>query len=135
MHKKLSFLLLAICIGLSLQTFATDADTTQVTSLADTAQAFNVKAATQQWLSTLNGAAREKSDSYFEGGYVLQVVNLLYSLLVAFVFLKLGLGKQIKRVATKVKNVNLQNLIYIVFYFMLSWALSFPLSVYTDYFR
>lgn len=129
--------MLSICIGLSLQTFAIDADTAQVTSLADTAKAttFNVQAATQQWLSTLNGAAREKSDSYFEGGYVLQVANLLYSLLVAFVFLKLGLGKQIKRVATKVKNVNLQNLIYILFYFLLSWVLSFPLSVYADYFR
>ncbi len=137
MHKKLSFILLAICIGLSLQTFAIDADTTQITSLTDTtrAVAFNVQEATQQWLSTLNGAAREKSDSYFEGGYVLQVVNVLYSLLVAFAFLKLGLGKQIKRVATKVKNVNLQNLIYVVFYFLLSWALSFPLSVYTEYFR
>jgi len=134
MYKKISFLLLAICIGLSLQTFATDADTAQITSLTDTT-AFNVQEATQQWLNTLNGAAREKSDSYFEGGYVLQVVNVLYSLLVAFVFLKLGLGKQIKRLATKVNNVNLQNLIYVVFYFLLSWALSFPLSVYTEYLR
>ena len=138
--KKLSLLLLIICIGLSLQTFAAPVDSIQATdsltaTATQTTTVFNVDSATHQWLSTLNGAAREKSDSYFEGGYVLQVVNLFYGLLVALVFLKLGLGKQMKRIAGKVQNVNLQNLIYVTLYFLLAWVLSFPLSVYVDYFR
>ncbi len=141
--KKLPFLLLTFAMVLSLCTFGTTGDSTESTALSlaavsdstPAAMAFNVDSATAQYLNTLNGEARQKSDSYFEGGYALQVVNLFYGLLVALVFLKLGLGKQIKRVATKVSNANLQNLIYVVLYLLLSWALSFPLSVYTDYIR
>ena len=96
---------------------------------------FNADSATQQYLGTLSGVAREKSDSYFEGGYLLQVVNLVYGLFVAFVFLKLGLGRVMKRLAGKVKNVNLQNLLYVLQYLLLTWVLTFPISVYQDYFR
>ena len=36
---------------------------------ATAAQAFDPEAATRAYLSTLQGAARAKSDAYFEGGY------------------------------------------------------------------
>ncbi|HLP20958.1 MAG TPA: M48 family metallopeptidase, partial [Chitinophagales bacterium] len=74
-------------------------------------------------------------DAYFEGGYWLQVFNLLYSFIVAFIFLKLGLGRWMKRVAMKAKNENLQNVIYILLYLLLVWVLSFPMSVYQEYYR
>jgi len=126
--KRISLLfILLFSIGMSLKAHKDLAATVATNAFVDSS--------TKAYLSTLNGAAREKSDSYFEGGYVLQVVNLFYGLLVAFVFLKLGLGKQMKRIAGKVQNVNLQNLIYVILYFLLAWVLSFPLSVYTDYFR
>jgi STE24 endopeptidase len=35
--------------------------------------AFDPDLATQAWMATLNGAARAKSDAYFEGGYWLQL--------------------------------------------------------------
>jgi len=127
--KRVCFLLFVLCCVLSITLFADSVEP------AKAATTFNVDSATNAYLSTLNGEARQKSDSYFEGGYVLQVINLFYGLLVAFVFLKLGLSRFMKRIAGRVKNVNLQNLIYIILYFLLAWVLSFPLSVYTDYFR
>ena len=36
---------------------------------AAAAQGFDVEAATRAYLDTLQGAARAKSDAYFEGGY------------------------------------------------------------------
>src|SRR3954464_7579150 len=127
--KKLPLLLLLCYIALTLQNFASPADT------AATATSFNVDSATSHWLNTLSPEARHKSDSYFEGGYWLQIWNFLYAFVIAFIFLQLGLSKLLKRLAQKVKSVNLQNLIYVILYLLLTWALTFPLSVYADYFR
>ncbi|MCX6138802.1 MAG: M48 family metallopeptidase [Ignavibacteriales bacterium] len=126
--KKFSFVLLMLYVGVSLQTFGAPVDSTHAT-------VFNVDSAAQSYIHSLSSEARSQSDSYFEGGYVLQLVDLLYGFIVAFVFLRMGLGKQMKRVSQKVANVHLQNLIYAVLYLLLSWVLSFPLSVYSEYFR
>ena len=136
--KKL-ILLLTICLSFLSTINAIAQDSTA--TIADTAvavapvQTFNVDSAVQHYLNMLSPEAKAKSDSYFEGGYWLQVFNLLYGLLVAFIFLRLGLGKWMKSIATKVKNENLQNLIYVMLYFLLSWLLTYPFSVYQDYFR
>jgi STE24 endopeptidase len=83
----------------------------------------------------LSPAQKAKSDAYFEGGYWLMLWNLLYSLAIGFVFLSLGLSAWIKKIAQKVKNVNLQNYIYGVLYFVLSYILIFPLNVYQGFVR
>ena len=126
--KKFSIVLLMLCVGMSLPMFGTPVDSTH-------ASAFNVDSAAQSYIHSLSGEARAQSDSYFEGGYVLQLVDLVYGFIVAYVFLRMGLGKQMKRVTQKVANVHLQNLIFAVLYLLLSWVLSFPLSVYSDFFR
>jgi STE24 endopeptidase len=83
----------------------------------------------------LTPAQRAQSDAYFEGGYWLQVFNLLYSLVVALIFLQFGLGRWMKKIAGRAGNVNVQNLIYIMLYILLAWGLSFPFTVYQEYFR
>ena len=40
-----------------------------LTTLAAIAPTFDVEAASRAYLDTLSGAARAKSDAYFEGGY------------------------------------------------------------------
>ncbi|TMJ14382.1 MAG: M48 family peptidase, partial [Alphaproteobacteria bacterium] len=40
-----------------------------LTLAASAAAGFDPEAATRAYLGTLNGAARAKSDAYFEGGY------------------------------------------------------------------
>jgi STE24 endopeptidase len=126
--KLFPLVLLMLFIGAALPAFGSPADSTH-------APVFNADSAAQSYIRSLSGEARTQSDSYFEGGYVLQLVDIVYGFVVALVFLKLGLGKQVKRLAQKVANIHLQNLIYGALYIVLSWVLSFPLSVYTDFFR
>lgn len=44
------------------------------------AENFDPATVTKAYLATVNGAARQKSDAYFEGGYVLSVVDLIWTL-------------------------------------------------------
>lgn len=96
---------------------------------------FNADSATEAWLNSLSGPAREKSDAYFEGGYWLLLWSTLYAVIVAGIFMLTGLSAKMKKMAERVKSVNLQTLLYGVMYFLLSWVLMFPLSVYEGYFR
>ncbi|UOQ73202.1 M48 family metallopeptidase [Hymenobacter cellulosilyticus] len=97
--------------------------------------AFNVEAATQHYLNTLTPAQKASSDAYFEGGYWLQLWGLLYGLAVAAVFLVLGLSRRMKAWAQRLPGKVLPTLAYIALYIVLTHVLSFPLSVYDDYFR
>src|ERR1700761_4580702 len=49
----------------------------------DTTPAFDAAQATQRYLARVNGGARARSDAYFEGGYWLKLLDLLYGLAVA----------------------------------------------------
>lgn len=133
--RKTILLLFAVLLITNL--FAQDSTSIVVDSATTIAATppFNIDSATQHYLNMLSPEAKAKSDAYFEGGYWLQIWNLLYGFMVAFVFLHLGLSQKIKSLATKVKSKNLQNLIYALLYILLVWVLSFPFSVYQDYFR
>src|SRR5512146_3562667 len=56
------------------------------------AAAFDAEKATDAYLATVKGKARAQSDAYFEGGYVLQVVDVIYALVVAGILLWLHLS-------------------------------------------
>src|ERR1700750_2335260 len=49
--------------------------------------AFDPVKATNAYLAQVHGTARANSDAYFEGGYVLQVIDALYALVVAAILL------------------------------------------------
>ncbi|UOQ69232.1 M48 family metallopeptidase [Hymenobacter volaticus] len=100
-----------------------------------TGPAFDVEAATQRYLDTLTPAQKAKSDAYFEGGYWLQLWELLYALGIAAVFLRLGLGRWLTRVAARMPRPWLRRLAYLFGYLLLGWVLSFPLSVYVGWVR
>jgi STE24 endopeptidase len=101
---------------------------------ADSA-AFDVQAATQQYLDTLTPAQKASSDAYFEGGYWLLLWNLLYALGVAAVFLKLGLSRAMQRWTSRLPGRVLPRLAYVALYLLLSYVLSLPLNLYVSYFR
>ncbi len=90
MRKTLAFLVLLLTLVLTSKSAPIDTALLKV-------QAFNVDSATEQWLSTLNGAAREKSDAYFEGGYWLLLWEHLYAVVVALLFMATGLSARIKK--------------------------------------
>lgn len=129
--RQLLFLLFTLVLVAPAVSAQPPADTVA----ARTGPAFDVEAATQRYLNTLTPAARAKSDAYFEGGYWLQLWDLLYALAVAAVFLRFGLGRRIKALADKAPRRWLRRLAYLALYLLLAWVLSFPLSVYEGFVR
>lgn len=130
-------LLLVGLLSLSIFTKANNAF--QVLSSTDTVtvkiEIFDPEVATQKYLDTLTSDQKEKSDAYFEGSYWLTLWNMVLEFVVAWIFLSLGLSQWIKKIASKAKNINLQNLIYIGFYFLFAYLITFPLNIYQGYFR
>lgn len=124
---------------ISLTTLTKANNTLQVPSNKDTiaveTEVFDPEIATQKYLDTLTPQEKEKSDAYFEGGYWLILWNTILEIVVAWVFLSLGLSRWIKGIAIKAKNINLQNLIYIFLYFLFAFLLTFPLDIYQGFFR
>src|SRR5437868_2314800 len=49
----------------------------------DTTPAFDAAATTAKYLSKISGAARARSDAYFEGGYWLQLLDMIYAVALA----------------------------------------------------
>ena len=97
---------------------------------------FDDEKATQAYLDSMTPEQKEKSDSYFEGGYWLIVWNLLYGIGVAWVFLSKGLSQKIKAIASsKIKSINLQNFIYTTLYFGTAYILNFPINYYESFYR
>jgi STE24 endopeptidase len=105
----------------------------------DTAKAvfvqFDPVAATQQYLDQLSAEKKERSDAYFEGGYWLILAGIIYEVIIAWIFLSLGLSRLIKKVALRAGRKNVQNLIYIALYFIAAYILAFPLTVYEGFIR
>jgi STE24 endopeptidase len=104
-------------------------------TVTENTKIFDPVEAAQKYLDTLTPKEKERSDAYFEGGYWLMLWNLIAEIIVAFIFLSLGLSQWIKKIAYNAKNANIQNLIYIGFYFLLSYILTFPINLYQNYFR
>ncbi|OFX19093.1 MAG: peptidase M48 [Bacteroidetes bacterium GWA2_31_9b] len=98
-------------------------------------ETFNPDISTEYYLNTLSPEQKQKSDSYFEGGYWLGLWGFLMELVIAFIFLSLGLSKWIKNIAEKVRNIHIQGFIYVAIYFLFSYILTFPFSLYQGFFR
>lgn len=96
---------------------------------------FDVEAATQAYLNTLTPAQKAKSDAYFEGGYWLQLVSLLYALAISAVFLRLGLGRWLQARTQRLPRRWLRTLAFAAGYLLLAWVLSLPLDIYEGYVR
>ena len=103
---------------------------------AQAVPAFDPEAATQAYLATLDGAARDRSDAYFEGGYWLMLVNLAVSLGVAALLLQTGFAKGLRdRLAAVLKWRWAATMAFIAVYIAVAAVLAFPLTVYEGFFR
>jgi STE24 endopeptidase len=94
---------------------------------------------TRDYLSRLSPEERARSDAYFEGGYWLRLLDFLYGLAVALVLLATGLSRRVRDLAARITQRGrvrpLGTAIYAAFYILASAVLSFPLLVYTGFFR
>ena len=110
----------------------------QVLSLPtmDTTPKFDADNATKAYLAQVSGAARAKSDAYFEGGYVLGLVDFLYAMTIAGLLLWLGISARMRDWAQeRTHSRTAQLLIYAALYVSLVTAASFPLTLYEGFFR
>jgi STE24 endopeptidase len=103
---------------------------------ASAAQGFDVDAATRAYLDTLQGAARAKSDAYFEGGYWLPLWGALVGILAYGLMLRLRWSAAWSGWASRVTRRRwLQPALYAVPFTIVGALLTFPWTLYTAFFR
>jgi STE24 endopeptidase len=97
---------------------------------------FDVEEATRSYLDRLTPEEKERSDSYFEGGYWLQLWGLVYSLAVAALLLFGGVANRMRNLAERLfKKTWLQTAAFGAQYILLTALLFSPLTVYQDFYR
>lgn len=102
----------------------------------DTTPEFNAEAATGQWLARLPQEQRTRSDAYSEGGYALQIVNLVYGLGVAGLLLWFQISARIRDWAEeRTRSRAYQAMLYGVILVTAVTILTLPLSIYEGYVR
>ena len=97
--------------------------------VVDTTPKFDAARATTAYLSRVGGAARARSDAYFEGGYWLMLVDLLWALAVAGILLWLGISAWLRNfIAARSQSRWIQTLFYAAAYVVLTTAATLPLT-------
>jgi STE24 endopeptidase len=97
---------------------------------------FEAPKAVNAYLSTVSGAARAKSDAYFEGGYWLLLVDALYALTVSAILLWGRLSAWMRDFAVGITRSKFwQSALYAVGYLVATTVLTFPLTLYEGFFR
>ena len=97
---------------------------------------FDPDKATQAYLNQVSGKARAQSDAYFEGGYWLLLVDTFYAVVVAALLLWLKISARMRNFAQSMTRSRFwQAPIYVAQFVILTTVLTFPLTVYENFFR
>lgn len=98
--------------------------------------AFDVERATNAYLARVSGTARERSDSYFEGGYLLLVVDAAWAIAVSALLLWSRFSATMRNVAQRMTRSRFfQASIYAAEYVVATTVLTLPLTLYEGFFR
>jgi STE24 endopeptidase len=98
--------------------------------------AFDSDLATKAWMATLDGAARARSDAYFEGGYWLILWSFLAGVAADLAILRFGWARRLSaRVQAITPRKSLQSLFFAIPYLLLASLLVLPLTIYQQFFR
>jgi STE24 endopeptidase len=105
-------------------------------SVLAAATAFDVDAATRAYLDMVQGAARERSNSYFEGGYWLLLWGTLLSVLVNWALLHFGWSARWSDWGgRRTRREWLTPALYALPYILATTLILAPWSIYTGFFR
>ena len=97
---------------------------------------FNAERATDAYVNLLSPEQRAQSDAYFEGGYWLQLWDLLYGLAVAWILLRSGLSRKMRDIGRRMsKRPSLVTMIYVLQWLLIGSLLMLPLTIYSGFFR
>lgn len=108
----------------------------QIPAVAQPGPNFTVDAATEGYLGLLSPEQRRSSDRYFEGGYWLQLWDLLWSVGACVVLLVTGVSRRMSDLSRRVsRSPWISTPIYIVLFLMALFLLELPLSIFADFLR
>ena len=130
--------LIAVAAGLLLGGTAIVAQTPvlNVPSAAEASPAFNPERATDAYLALVPPGQRAKSDAYFEGSNWLQLWSSLYTVLMLGLLLAFGWSSRMRDLARRITSRRpLQTLIYWVLFVLYVSVVTFPLTVYSGFYR
>ena len=97
---------------------------------------FDVTEATRAYLNTLQGAARAKSNAYFEGGYWLILWGALVSILIDGALLRFGMAARFRDLGERVFKAKAGvTWITALLYTLVSFVITLPWSIYTGFLR
>ncbi len=98
---------------------------------------FDPELATRAYMATLNGAARAKSDAYFEGGYWLILWGMAITVASNLLILQAGWAARLSAWATRMAGGRkwLGSLMFVLPFLLIGTLLTLPWTLYTDYFR
>jgi len=100
------------------------------------ASQFEAEKATDAYLATIKGQARKNSDAYFEGGYVLLLVDALYTIVVAALLLWLRISAWMRNMAQGwTRSRFWQVPIYVILFLIVFAIAELPLAVYEGFIR
>ncbi len=107
-----------------------------LTSTSAGPKSLDPAAATRAWLATVPAEKKARSNAYFEGGDWLILWNFLLAVAIAVFLLASGLSARLRDFAERLtRSKILQPALYAIPYVVILFLLSFPLVVYSDFFR
>jgi STE24 endopeptidase len=105
-------------------------------SAAPAPEHFGAEVATEAYLAQMTSEARARSDAYYEGGYWMDVVETLLAISIALALLQTGLAARARDRLERVTRFKwLQTAIFVAGYFVLATLLTFPWTLYREFFR
>ena len=108
----------------------------QIPDAAKPGPNFDVDKATEAYLSLLSPEQRQLSDSYFEGGYWLQLWGFLYGIGVAAILLYTGLSRRMRDIGRRIaRRPWIQTLVYALLWVLVGFVLSLPFDIYSGFTR
>lgn len=97
---------------------------------------FDAGIATQAYLDTLQGAARDSSDAYFEGGHWLILWGTLVAVLADWLILRFRMSAGFRDLGERVsKRRWIVTWITAFLYTTVGWLMILPWTIYTEFFR
>ena len=97
---------------------------------------FDPVEATRAWLASVPADKRAKSDAYFEGGYWLILWNFLAAAAISILLLQSHVSARLRDFAESATRLRaIQVVLYAIPYFLIVALLSFPLTVYQEFYR
>lgn len=140
MHIRLFIIVAALLAGLTAPSMA---QLTAPTTHIEVAQlppagvaSFDPVKATNAYLAQIPAKDRARTDAYFEGGYVLQLADLIYGLVIAGILLWGKVSSRIRDFAAGITRFRFWQVpIYGALYIGLTTLLTLPLAIYEGFLR